>query len=131
MDITLEYFLYFNISFFVRMVLIFTVMMKYRNWVITEDTRLKKILWTVTKPFWYAIAVVFFIVDIIYNWYSTITFLDKPLSYDETLSYRMDRYVLLYKDRNDLSLVEKWRYFFAKNLCKVLGWSDPKHCGGL
>lgn len=108
------------------MVLIFTVMMKYHHWVDKD-----RILWKVTKYPFTAIAVVFFIADIIYNWYSTIIFLDKPASYDETLSYRMDRYIKAYKNKDNLSLIEKWRYGFAKVLCKVLSYSDPKHCGGI
>lgn len=124
MEITLEYFLYFNISFFIRMVLVFTVMMKYYHWVDKES-----MLWKITQYPFKAIAVAFFVVDIIYNWYSTITFLDKPASYDETVSYRMSRYIRDYKDSS--RLIDKWRYYFAIGLCTVLSWSDPKHCGGI
>lgn len=126
MALTLEYFLYFNISFFVRMVLLFTVMMWYYHWVDKDG-----MLWKVTEWPWKIIAGLFFVVDIIYNWYSALTFFDKPASYDETLSYRMDRYIKAYKNKDNLSLIEKWRYGFAKVLCKVLSYSDPKHCGGI
>jgi len=126
MELTLEYFLYFNISFFVRMVLIFTLMMKFYNQVDKEGD-----IWLIVEWPWKAVAVVFFVVDIIYNWYSTLTFWDKPASYDETFSWRMDRYITAYKGKDNLTLLEKWRYYFAIGTCKVLSWSDPKHCGGI
>jgi len=123
MEITLEYFLYFNISFFVRMIILFTVMMKYFHWVDQEG-----MLWKITQYPWKLIAGLFFLADIIYNWYSTLTFLDKPATWDETVSWRMDRYIAKYKD-NRPKLIHKWRYYFAIGTCTVLSWSDPKHCG--
>jgi len=126
MEMTLEYFLYYNISFFVRMVLIFTVMMFIHNKLDHDG-----IIWKIIEWPWKFIAVLFFLSDIIYNWNSTITFMDKPASYDETISNRMHRYILVYKDKDNLSLIEKWRYKFAIGLCTVLSWSDPKHCGNI
>lgn len=122
---TLEYFLYFNISFFVRMVFFFSLMMKFYNQVDKDGT-----IWMIVEWPWKAVAVVFFIVDVIYNWYSAITFWDKAATWDETFSWRMDRYITKYKDDRP-KLIHKWRYYFAVGTCKVLSWSDPKHCGGI
>ena len=123
---SIEYFIYFNISFFIRMVLLFTVMMKYYNYVDKDSTQ-----WRVVKLVWYPIAVVFALSDVIYNWYSSVTFWDKPATFNETVSYRMDRYIKQYKNRLALTWLEKWRYYFALGLCKVLSFSDPKHCGDI
>ncbi|MBW1853209.1 MAG: hypothetical protein JRJ00_00760 [Deltaproteobacteria bacterium] len=126
MENLIDWVVYFHGSFFIRMVLLFTIMMKYYNWVDKESKQ-----WMVTKLVWYPIAVVFAIADVIYNWYSSITYWDKPAAWDETVSYRADRYVLLYKDKANLSRLEKWRFYSSVGLCFVLGFSDPSHCGGL
>jgi len=122
----IEWVIYFHISFFVRMLVIFTLMMWYYNWVDKES-----MLWKVTKFIWYPIAGIFAVIDVVYNWYSWITFKDKPAVWDETFSYRMDRYIKQYCNKINLTLLEKWRYYFAIGLCKVLSFSDPKHCGGI
>ena len=120
----IEWAVYFHASFFIRMVLIFTVMMKYYNYVDKNGTQ-----WKIVKFIWYPIAAAFAVVDVVYNWYSWFTFKDKPAAWDETVSYRMDRYIKLYQDKVNLTLLEKWRYYFALGLCKVLSFSDPGHCG--
>jgi len=108
------------------MLLIFHFMMKYYNRVDKESVE-----WKIVRLIWYPVAGVFFVSDIIYNWYSTLTFCDKFATWDETISYRMSRYIKQYKKKDNLTLLEKWRFFFAIKLCTFLGKSDPKHCGGL
>jgi len=119
-------FLLFNVTLIVRMVGIFTLMMHYRNWVDKESTQ-----WKVVKPFWYTVAGLFAAVDIIYNWFLSLLFWDKPAVWDETVSYRMDRYIEQYKSKTDSNWSEKGRYYFAVALCTVLSWSAPKHCGNI
>jgi hypothetical protein len=106
------------------MVFVFTIMMLYYNKVDKDG-----LLWKVTEYPWKAIAAVFFVLDILYNYVMTIWMLDVPATWDEPVSYRMDRYIAQYKDSNNL--LNKWRYGFAKGLCTVLSYSDPKHCGGI
>lgn len=110
---TIDAFIYFNISFFVRMVLIFTVMMKYYHWVNKDG-----LLWKITKYPFKAIALVIFVLDILYNWVMTIWMLDLPAVWDETVSYRMSRYI---KAENGFRLA------FAKLMRKILNYSDPGH----
>ena len=74
---------------------------------------------------WKAVAAVFFVLDVIYNWYSTITFLDKPAAWNETLTYRMARYI---KNEKRDTLLSKWRYNFAIVICTITSWTDPNHC---
>jgi len=111
-------FIYFNISFFFRMIVIFTLMMLYYNWVDKNSS-----LWKITEWPWKFIAAIFFVVDIIYNHYSTICFLDKAATWDETFTYRMKRYIKLEPD----TLINKWRYYFAYAMRFILNFSDPGH----
>lgn len=109
----IEAFIYFNISFFVRMVLIFTVMMKYYHWVNKDG-----LLWKITEYPFKAIAFVIFVLDILYNWVMSIWMLDQPAVWDETVSNRMSRYI---KTESGFRLV------FAKLMRKILNYSDPGH----
>jgi len=109
----IETFIWFNILFLVRMLFIFTFMMKYYHWVNKDG-----LLWKVTKPFWYIAAGVFFVADIIYNWYLTFVFLDLQEAWDETVTYRMARYLKTQKG---------FKLAFAKLMRKVLNYSDPGH----
>jgi len=109
----IEAFIYFNISFFVRMVIIFTLMMKYYHWVDKD-----RLLWKITEWPWKAIAAVFFVLDILYNWVMSIYMLDPPKVWDETVTYRMARYL---KEEKGFKLA------FAKMMRKVLNYSDPGH----
>jgi len=81
------------------------------------------LVWKVAEWPWKAVAAVFFVVDIIYNQYSTIYFFDKAATWDETFTYRMKRYIKLEPD----TLANKWRYGFAWVMQKLLGFSDPGH----
>lgn len=111
------------------MILIFTIMMKYYHWVIEQDTKLKVVLWKVTQIPFKLIAGVFFVLDILYNYVLSIWMMDVPVAWDETVSWRMDRYIDNLSDSN--RLIDKWRVGFAKGLCKILSFSDPGHCGGI
>lgn len=109
----IEAFIWFNISFFVRMVIIFTIMMKYYHWVDKEGR-----LWKVTEVPWQAIAAVFFVLDIIYNWVMALYLADLPRVWDETVTNRMARYLRTEKG---------FKLAFAKLMRKVLNYSDPGH----
>ena len=103
----IEAFIYFNLSFLVRMILIFTVMMKYYHWKKKD-----------VGPIWKTIAGIFFVADIIYNWAMTLYFFDKPRVWDETVTNRMARYL---KEETGFKLG------FAKVMRKLLNYSDPDH----
>jgi len=109
----IEAFIYFNISFFVRMIIIFTLMMKYYHWVYKGG-----FLWKITQWPWKAIAAVFFVLDIIYNWVMSVYMLDLPKTWDETVTYRMARY---------LKTEKGFKLAFAKMMRKILNYSDPGH----
>ena len=110
---TIDAFIYFNISFFVRMIVIFTLMMKYFHWVDKDG-----LLWKITEWPWKAVAAIFFVLDILYNWVMSIWMLDLPAAWDETVSYRMSRYI---------KTESGFRLAFAKLMRKVLNFSDPGH----
>ena len=114
----LDYFILFNVSFLVRMILIFTVMMLFFNKVDKDG-----LVWKVFEWPWKATAAVFAVVDVIYNQYSTIIFSDKAAAWNETFSYRMKRYIKLKPD----TLINKWRYGFAYVMRVILNFSDPGH----
>lgn len=109
----IEAFIWFNISFLVRMIIIFTIMMKYYNWVDKDG-----LLWKLTGLIWKGIAGIFFVLDIIYNWVMSIYFLDPPKVWDETVTYRMARY---------LETESGFKLAFAKIMRKILNYSDPAH----
>ena len=116
----LEYLFYFNVSFIVRMLLIFSVMMWFYNRVDKDG-----MLWKIAEWPWKIIAAVFFVADVVYNWYCTVTFLDKPAAWNETVTYRMRRYI---KTEKQDTVLSKWRYQFARVICIITSWTDPDHC---
>jgi len=109
----LEIFIWFNVSFFVRMVIIFTIMMKYYHWVDKGST-----LWKIIKWPWKIVAGIFFILDILYNYVMSIWMWDLPASLGETVTYRLARY---------LKTETGFKLAFAKMMRKVLNYSDPGH----
>ena len=113
-----DWFNAFHLSFFVRMLLIFTAMMLFYNRVDKDG-----LVWKVAEWPWKAVAAIFFVVDIIYNHYSTLYFFDKAAAWDETFSYRMKRYITLKPD----TPINKWRYYFAVVMQKILNFSDSGH----
>ena len=76
----------------------------------------KKIL----MPFVYTLFGMGFIYDIFVNYLLTVTFLDLPKSWFETVTNRMKRY----KTRRDGS----FKYIFSVKLCEILNKYDPEHC---
>lgn len=69
----MEAFIYFNLPFLVRMIIVFTVMMGFYHWVDKDG-----LLWKLTKWPFKIIAGIFFVLDILYNLVMTIYFLDLP-----------------------------------------------------
>lgn len=109
----IEAFIYFNVSFFVRMVIVFTVMVKYYHWVDKESP-----LWKVTEYPFKLIAGIFLILDVLYNYVMGLYLWDKPAKWDETVTNRMARYL---KNETGFKLT------FAKFMRRVLNYSDPGH----
>lgn len=109
----IEAFIWFNISFLVRMIIIFTVMMKYYHWVDKDG-----LLWKATKWPFKIIAGLFFVADILYDWVMAIYFLDLPAVWDETVTNRMARY---------LKTESGFKLAFAKVMKRILNYSDPDH----
>lgn len=103
----IEVFIYFNLSFLVRMILIFTVMMTYYH---KKNGDVGFI--------WKTIAGIFFVADIVYNWVMSIYFFDLPAVWDETVTNRMARYL---KEEKGFKLG------FAKVMRRLLNYSDPEH----
>lgn len=108
----METFIYFSLSFLVRMIVVFTVMMKYYHWVDKDS-----LLWKITKWPFKAIVIIFFVLDILYNYVMTIYFLDLPAKWDETVTNRMARYL-------KQSGIKR---AFARMMRKLLNYSDPNH----
>lgn len=106
-------FIILNVSFIIRMLVIFTLMMKYYHW------REGKLTWVEKIPY-----AIFYVVDILYNWFSTIYFLDLPAKWDETITYRCKRYVKIELTTNPITWL---RYYFAKTIQYITNLSDPGH----
>lgn len=64
-------------------------------------------------------AILFFILDILYNYYITPFFWDLPDVWDETVTNRMKRYKLKWKG---------WKFHFSTAICNILNKFDPGHC---
>ncbi len=109
----MEAFIYLNLVFIARMLLIFTVMMKYYHYKKGNTGSLFKVL-----------AGIFYLVDILYNWLSTVYFLDLPAKYDETVSLRCTRYI---KDGLGNNPIAWFRYGFARVIQYITEFSDPGH----
>jgi hypothetical protein len=102
-----DFIIWFYASFFVRMVIIFTVMMKYYHF---KNGKVGVIF----KGF----AGIFFVLDIVYDYMLTPVMLDLPATVDETVSHRCNRYI----DSGNA-----WQKGFAKIMRAILNFSDPGH----
>jgi len=110
-------FIYLNVSFVIRMVIIFTIMMKYYNWVIEQDTKFKIILWNITEWPFKAFAAIFFVLDIMYNWVMSLYSFELPSVWDETVSNRLKRWIKM----------DGVKKSFARLMQRILNFSDPGH----
>ena len=106
-------FIILNLVFIARMLFIFTIMMMYYHQKQGKVGIIFKIF-----------AGIFYVVDILYNWLSSIYFLDLPAKYDETISLRCTRYVKAGQGGN---IITAFRYGFAKVIQYVTEYSDPGH----
>lgn len=119
----LEYFIYFNVSIIVRLLLVFMPMMLYYNWVDKEGT-----LWKLTKYPWYFAAGLFYAADVVYNYYMTIYTFDSPKRLGEPVTERLTRYATELDGTG--TLIERFRHWLGVFFCKILHQADPGHCGG-
>lgn len=70
----------------------------------------------VPKPL---VAIPYYILDIVVNWYQSIFWLDLPKKFDETISKRLERYKKLQGGK---------RFDLAVRLCELINKLLPKHC---
>lgn len=109
----LQWYIDINLAFIIRMLLIFSAMMLYYHSKKGEVGIIFKVC-----------GGIFYVADILYNWFSTIHFLDKPAKWDETISLRCTRYVKAGWGNNPMTW---FRYAFAKVIQLVTEFSDPGH----
>lgn len=110
----LEWYIDLNVAFVIRMLVIFTIMMKYKSWRGEKN-------FTLAEKIPYGI---FTIIDVIYNWTVTLPFWDKPANWKETISLRCTRYVKAGMTNNPITW---FRYGFAKVIQFVTEFSDKGH----
>lgn len=109
----------FVIGNFFLLIVIFIWVMKLRDAV--EDTWLE-------KPLRIIVGIPAFIFDWYVNTFAaTILFLDPPDGW-EVVTGRLKRYKKQYVGKEHLSLIKKWRLFWANYLCDLANRHDKGHC---
>lgn len=111
----------FVIGNFILLILIFTWVMKLRDWV--EGT-----IWE--KPARIVVGIPAFAFDWYVNMFAaSILFLDLPEGlWREVVTGRLQRYKKAYQGQAYLSYIQRWRLWWAEYLCDLANRHDKGHC---
>ena len=105
----------FNVIWAIRLIFWFAILTKLRD--------------RFGLPVWLkALAAIFIVIDVLFNYQLTLLMLDLPHDWKETTTYRLKRYRVFLGGTGKRTWIEKWRLMWANWACPILNKYDEGHC---